>query len=362
MRPPDQQTNASPNFAGLLAHLTRPVAERTAHWLDEEPTSSARPGIATANKTASKANAHAGTKDGDPEADIAALSYERALRMHARYRPVAEPPQTAAKTNSQAYTKDIAEPIAETFDETYVDTDAEEWSSQIPKLIAAARSAERSLPDGIWAVEASSSSHPREPDDDSEADPWLAPEVVEPLSSKMSSSMNAAISTTKTGRRSVTADCENWDSLPCESPNALPDMFAEAFPYAFPDVLPDQYKGSALPSMPAAKTSSITLRTSASEAGQLRQRAREAGLTVSAYIRSCVFEAEALRTEVKAALSELRESAISQASTPPPTTTPDRAIDRAVNKVPAPITTPVADSATAPRRWWPRSVAQVFHT
>jgi len=50
-------------------------------------------------------------------------------------------------------------------------------------------------------------------------------------------------------------------------------------------------------------------RDGASERGGERataQAGREAGLTVSAYLRSCTFEAEALRAQVKEALAELR--------------------------------------------------------
>jgi len=54
------------------------------------------------------------------------------------------------------------------------------------------------------------------------------------------------------------------------------------------------------------KNASITIRMSKSESEQLHQRADEAGMTVSAYLRSCTFEAEALRAQVKEALAELR--------------------------------------------------------
>ena len=56
------------------------------------------------------------------------------------------------------------------------------------------------------------------------------------------------------------------------------------------------------------KCSSITIRLSKTECEQLRRRAAEAGLTVSAYLRSCTFEAEALRAQVKEALAELRSA------------------------------------------------------
>ncbi len=54
------------------------------------------------------------------------------------------------------------------------------------------------------------------------------------------------------------------------------------------------------------KCASITIRLSKTECDQLRRRASQAGLTVSAYLRSCTFEAEALRAQVKDVLVELR--------------------------------------------------------
>jgi len=54
------------------------------------------------------------------------------------------------------------------------------------------------------------------------------------------------------------------------------------------------------------KSASITIRLSKAECAQLRNRAAEAGLTVSAYLRSCTFEAESLRALVKDTLAQLR--------------------------------------------------------
>jgi hypothetical protein len=54
------------------------------------------------------------------------------------------------------------------------------------------------------------------------------------------------------------------------------------------------------------KSASITIRMSQAECAQLKKRAAAAGLTISAYLRSCTFEAEALRAQVKEALAELR--------------------------------------------------------
>jgi hypothetical protein len=40
----------------------------------------------------------------------------------------------------------------------------------------------------------------------------------------------------------------------------------------------------------------------------LRQRAAEAGLTISAYLRSCAFEVETLRAQVKQTIAEMRHA------------------------------------------------------
>ena len=54
------------------------------------------------------------------------------------------------------------------------------------------------------------------------------------------------------------------------------------------------------------KGASITIRVTADEHAQLHERAGVAQVSVSAYLRSCIFEAEALRAEVKEALSKIQ--------------------------------------------------------
>jgi len=60
------------------------------------------------------------------------------------------------------------------------------------------------------------------------------------------------------------------------------------------------------------KRASITIRLSRAECIQLRQRAAEAGLTVSAYLRSCTFEAESLRALVKDTMAQLQSATAAQ--------------------------------------------------
>jgi hypothetical protein len=74
----------------------------------------------------------------------------------------------------------------------------------------------------------------------------------------------------------------------------------------------------------APRAAIVTLRLSHAESAQLHERAAEAGLTVSAYLRSCVFEVEALRTQVREALSQFRSGAsqgpeVTPAPAPSPT-------------------------------------------
>jgi hypothetical protein len=54
------------------------------------------------------------------------------------------------------------------------------------------------------------------------------------------------------------------------------------------------------------KTASITIRLTKAEEAQLHERAAAAQLTISAYLRSCIFEAERLRAQVKEALSQMK--------------------------------------------------------
>lgn len=58
---------------------------------------------------------------------------------------------------------------------------------------------------------------------------------------------------------------------------------------------------------PEMRSASVTIRLSKAECERLHQRAAEAGVTVSAYLRSCTFEAETLRAQVKETLAELRK-------------------------------------------------------
>lgn len=63
-------------------------------------------------------------------------------------------------------------------------------------------------------------------------------------------------------------------------------------------------------------TCSITIRIDESENAELRARAAEAGLTMSAYLRSCIFEVDDLRTQVKQTLAQMRSAPTALGSAP----------------------------------------------
>jgi len=72
-------------------------------------------------------------------------------------------------------------------------------------------------------------------------------------------------------------------------------------------LLPPSHPPRAKSSPPRATI--VTLRLSHAESAKLHERATEAGLTVSAYMRSCVFEVESLRAQVRDALTQFRSAA-----------------------------------------------------
>jgi hypothetical protein len=65
------------------------------------------------------------------------------------------------------------------------------------------------------------------------------------------------------------------------------------------------------------KIASITIRLTKAEEAQLHERAAAAQLSISAYLRSCIFEAESLRAQVKEALSQMKAATTPESSPQP---------------------------------------------
>lgn len=97
----------------------------------------------------------------------------------------------------------------------------------------------------------------------------------------------ASISYERALRSHVRVRPGNSDTMPAPPPAPVPEG-------------KDAFRGKAI------KSSSITIRLSEPECAQLRRRAAEAGMTVSAYLRSCTLEVESLRSQVKQTLAEMR--------------------------------------------------------
>jgi len=178
---PPAPSSTAASFAGLLAALTSPAPKAAPAWVRDD-------------------------LGDDLEDDVATLSYERALRTHARYRPAA--PSDEALTQ-------VADPRP--------------------------------------------SSAPRPP----------------------ASAQAAAPAPTQTSHQE-----------------------REAF--AAEDAEPVRLGHPSVPLGRDLKCASITIRLSQTECAQLHRRAAEAGLTVSAYLRSCTFEVESLRALVKDTMAQLR--------------------------------------------------------
>jgi hypothetical protein len=211
---------SGPTFAGLMAAISSAQKRQQAAWKDEEL-----------------------------QEDVATLSYERALRTHARMRPadpeVATPPM-------QAYE---VEPLH--FDEAM----EEELNREVSYRKEAFR--EEAPGEEAFRQEASSQEASRE---EARA---VAQAAWEPMAASAAEEVQ------------------------------LPSL---------------QDHARALER--ELKCASITIRMSQAESEQLRKRAAEAGLTISAYLRSCTFEAESLRAMVKDTMAQLRLATARAAPTP----------------------------------------------
>jgi hypothetical protein len=118
---------------------------------------------------------------------------------------------------------------------------------------------------------------------------------------------------------------EPADAGPIHLPTRIPDRIQEPFAAGSPATSHTAPRPSAnkqpenahFPLARELKCSSITIRLSQAECAQLRTRAAEAGLTVSAYLRSCTFEAESLRALVRDTMAQLRSATTAARPTAP---------------------------------------------
>jgi hypothetical protein len=197
----------SPSFAGLLAALASPEPKPQTPWSDD-----------------------------DLADDVATLSYENALRAHARYRATSPPPLGARFASDQSLTQPLPQ---------------------------------NDEPEPIRRIQG-------------------------PLGDEL--------------------------MPPPPAVESRPPAFASArVPNTQPAPDPNPFQAAQIERN--LKDASITIRMSHAESEQLRRRAAEAGLTISAYLRSCTFEVESLRAMVKDTVAQLRTA---QAMEKPPEVKPAR--------------------------------------
>jgi hypothetical protein len=73
-----------------------------------------------------------------------------------------------------------------------------------------------------------------------------------------------------------------------------------------------------VPALAAARPAVVSVRLAPEERDQMRDRAAEAGLSISAYVRQCALEVEELREQVR----QMAETAVSRAAAPPAAISP----------------------------------------
>lgn len=210
MQQPEEPNPFAASFASLLSSM-----------ISSDKKETAKPDARLDAKSASKAGSKSASpweEEGEPASELVTLSYENALRTHARYRPTADPISMPSVTANKT-------------------ASVEANAAPLPPAPAVASSV-------------------------SEAPPVYAP------------------------ARSTAPLRESY------------------------------LKESHL------KSASITIRMSEAECERLRQRAAEAGMTISAYLRSCTFEAETLRAQVKEVMTELRAATVAAAASATHTAAP----------------------------------------
>jgi hypothetical protein len=109
----------------------------------------------------------------------------------------------------------------------------------------------------------------------------------------------------QTAAQSADPGLAKVDELPSTPSTATPRATVRSAAHSTAVPRPEADLSLKTPNEQTLKSASITIRMSKAECAQLHRRAADAGLTVSAYLRSCTFEAESLRTMVKDTMAQL---------------------------------------------------------
>jgi len=107
----------------------------------------------------------------------------------------------------------------------------------------------------------------------------------------------------------VAQGTEAHNDQPAPPPEALLEYRAPAAMAAAPEMMEESDEHRLEREL---KVASVTIRLSQQEVAQLHKRATQAGMTVSAYLRSCTFEVETLRAMVKETMAQLKAATDAQ--------------------------------------------------
>jgi hypothetical protein len=102
---------------------------------------------------------------------------------------------------------------------------------------------------------------------------------------------------------------DHYELAPGDAPTDLRASCPSAAPQPAGEPCPEAARRAPTLMERNLKSASITIRVSQTECDQLHRRANAAGMTVSAYLRSCTFEAESLRALVRETLAQVRTCA-----------------------------------------------------
>ncbi len=246
-----------------------------------------------------------------PTPESADLTYERALRLHSRYRAGTQQDEEIARVAVTAPVPLLSRkpgpsrPPEPTVKQAAPQRIAAATQARPPKKQPEPRSAlPVALPvrpqEGTVAGSAKSQIRKLASTSKNQEQASPAPTKARPRSGSVKSVSPANRGDSGPGRKSLSSPHTNRNPQSSPKPSPRPEYGLEVGQ----DERLHQLQRQAL--QPDYRRAIISVRLNEEEFARLRQRAEESGISVSAYMRSCVLEAEHLRAQVKQALAAMR--------------------------------------------------------
>jgi len=247
-----------------------------------------------------------------PSDSVRELSYEEALRTHARYQPLARPPQAAQPTasipqprversNNDGSLLRTAPQTANCFESTI--------QTQIERLIQ--NDQERAT---RWIADSKpATAQPEESSATIEPNPVVPDMLVQEVQQTASNPFLLAFHTAQSAQAAV----EESPLIFAEDHTEEEFLFAQQLEgKELPDIATlspqSRMKSQPVPrfhqeAQLSGKMEALTVRMTPQDCEEVRLRAKEAGLSISAYLRACALEVEQLRSQVKQMIAGLRK-------------------------------------------------------